>query len=89
MGKRTQRERIPSQVNVDSELSEAIRIRAIRSRRTVGSEIVHLLTVGVVNDPEETVYEHFRSNAHVMAPPRTVTHISPQAVNVTVKRRIA
>lgn len=77
-GKRSERIRIPKQVNADPELSLAIRQLAARNMRTIGAEIVRLLMVGIVNDISLGVYEQFRINAQQMAPKRTVTHINAQ-----------
>lgn len=79
-GKRTERMRIPVQVNVDPEMSQEIKLRAVRKMRPIGSEIVRLIAIGLSHDPEQTVYEHFRIFAPMMAPDRTVTHIGPQKV---------
>ena len=77
-GKRTARERIPSQVNLDPDLSGAIRISAELNMRPIGNEIVCLLTDAILNHPKIGVYAQFRTNAHVMAPPRKITHINEQ-----------
>lgn len=77
-GKRSARERIPSQVNLDPDLVAIIADRAARNRRTKGAEIVHLLTFAILNDPEAGIHEHFRMNAPQYAHPRTVTHIDAQ-----------
>lgn len=70
-GKRSARERIPSQVNVDPDLSMAIRISAARKLRPVGNEVVRLLTFAILNDSEVGVYAQFLINRHVMAPEHT------------------
>lgn len=75
-GKRTERMRIPVQVNVDPEMSQEIRLRASRKMRPIGSEIVRLIAIGLSHDDEQTVYEHFRTFAHKMSLPLTLTHIS-------------
>ena len=77
-GKRSARERIPSQVNVDPELSAAIRDSAARGHRSIGAEIVRLLTFAVLNDSAIGCYAQFLINRHTMAPSRTVTHINAQ-----------
>ena len=77
-GKRTARERIPSQVNLDPDLVSIIAERAARNRRTKGAEIVHLLTFAILNDPECNIHEHFRMFAPEPAQPRKVTHIDAQ-----------
>ncbi len=65
-------------VNCDPDMAETIKHRAERQLRSVGSEIVHLLTTGIVNDSEANVYDAFRVNAEGCAPPRKVTHGSAQ-----------
>lgn len=52
-GKRLDRMRFPSQVAVDPELGSEIRRRAAKNMRTLGAEIVRLLTLGILNDTEE------------------------------------
>ena len=58
-GKRAARIRIPNQVNQDPDMSTEIMARAERQMRTIGSEIVHLLSVGISNDPEQPIFEYF------------------------------
>ena len=58
-GKRIARMRIPTQVNQDPEMSREIKDRAARQMRPVGSEIIHLLKIGLYNDPEQIVFEYF------------------------------
>ena len=77
-GKRSARERIPSQVNLDPDLVSIISERAARNRRTKGAEIVHLLTFAILNDPECNIHEHFRMNANRHAHSSKVTHIDAQ-----------
>ena len=62
-GKRTARMHIPKQVNEDPELCREIKARADRQMRPIGLEIIHLLTVGLSNDPEQTVFEYFLGGA--------------------------
>jgi hypothetical protein len=40
-------------------MSTEIMARAERQMRTIGSEIVHLLSVGISNDPEQPIFEYF------------------------------
>ncbi len=77
-GKRSARERIPSQVNVDPELSAAIRDSAARGHRSIGAEIVRLLTFAILNDSASGVYAQFLINRHTMAPQRTTAQVNAQ-----------
>lgn len=45
-------------------MSGEIRARASRRRRPIGAQIVHLLTVGLLNDPEELIHGHRGTSAH-------------------------
>src|SRR5258708_29286829 len=58
-GKRTDRMRIPTQASQDPDMSREIKTRAGRQMRPIGSEIIHLLRVGLSNDPEQIFYEYF------------------------------
>lgn len=80
--KRTGRLKLPGQVNLAPETVDAIHERAERSRRPIGSEIEHLLMVGLCADPEATVYDHLRLFAPVMAPPRKVPQLCARKENI-------
>lgn len=91
-GKRSARERIPSQVNLDPDLVSIISDRAARNLRTKGAEIVHLLTFAILNDPEANIHEHFRIHASNGAHPLKTWHRNPDSgdmcnVGVTAHRR--
>lgn len=77
-GKRSERIRIPQQVNADPDLCLAIKERAARNLRPIGAEIVRLLMVGILNDPQISIHEHFLLNAHANSALRKVTHINDQ-----------
>lgn len=62
--KQRYRMRFPSQVSMDPELAGQIHTRAARRRRTPGQQIIHLLTIGVLHDPEETGNERVLTRAH-------------------------
>lgn len=70
-GKRQDRMRFPSQVSMDPELGSEIRRRAARRRRNPGQQIVYLLTVGILHDPEEWSNERGVNRAHDNSRPLT------------------
>jgi hypothetical protein len=92
LGKRLDRIRFPSQVSVDPEMGSAIRSRASRRLRSLGAQIVYLLTIGLNHDPEEAVHERPVTEGHgnsqrlteeksatnFLAQPRTAAHGSSQ-----------
>ena len=67
IGKRTDRMRFPTQVSQDPEMGSEIRARASRRRRSVGSQIVHLLTIGLLHDPEEASNERVFASTHIQS----------------------
>ena len=63
-GKRSERIRIPQQVNTDPELAKAIRVLAEANMRPIGNEIVSLLMDAILNHPRIGVYAQFLTHAH-------------------------
>lgn len=66
-GKRSERIRIPQQVNADPDLALAIRVLAERNMRPIGNEIVSLLTDAILNHPVLGVHAQFLTHAHTHA----------------------
>lgn len=83
-GKRTDRMRFPEQVAYDPEMSSEIRLRASRRGRSLGNQIIHLLTIGLSHDWEATFNEHGVSSTHAQSQmftehgPKVEGHIGAQ-----------
>lgn len=73
-GKRTDRLKLPRQVNADPELCLVIRRRAERRRRPVGMQILHLIEVGIEHDPEISANENGVISPAGYAPMHTDAH---------------
>lgn len=71
IGKRTDRMRFPRQVGLDPELGVIVRKRALHKGRTIEMQMVHLLEVGILHDPEWLDNEHQRTEMHGAAPNST------------------
>jgi hypothetical protein len=74
LGKRSDRVRLPRQLGLDPEIGRIVRQRAHTLGRSIEMELVHLIEVGIRNDPESRGNAQFETLQHGAAPQRTELH---------------